>query len=328
MAFKFPYSNLHELNLDWILEKVKKFAELIPPMESATEDVQEALVTAQQAVEDAQGAIETATQAVEDAQDAIETAQEAKDIAEQAAQGTIADGAVTTAKLADDAVTSAKIDDGAVGTAALADGAVTSAKLADGAVIGALADGSIATAKLADSAVTTAKINNGAVTTQKIADDAVTMQKVNNSVLGMLSDIVEGNTAPAGGLTAGNLVIIKNSSITGINDGLYLVAANVAAGATITSTDLQSQPDGLNYLKDSLKTYTGTVTGNLDNAGRILISGVNIGQIVSCWTENSSYLVFPRYHTSGTLVIFRDSGDLTPVLSEPNVELKYRYVLT
>ena len=83
MSFKFPYSNLHELNLDWILSKVKKFAELIPPMESATEDVQEALDTAQQAVADAQDAIDTASQAVEDAQDAIATAEEAKDIKKQ-----------------------------------------------------------------------------------------------------------------------------------------------------------------------------------------------------------------------------------------------------
>ena len=143
--FRFPYSNLHELNLDWILAQVKKFSELIPPMETAVEDVQQLSEDVQQAVEDAQ-------QAVEDAGDAKEIAEEAKEIAEQAAQGTIADGAVTTQKIADDAVTTSKLDDGAVTTAKLDDGAVT-------------------TAKLDDSAVTTAKLNDGSVTYAKLDSD-------------------------------------------------------------------------------------------------------------------------------------------------------------
>lgn len=292
MAFKFPYTNLHELNLDWILEKVKKFAELIPPMESATEDVQ-------QAVEDAQDAMEAASQAVEDAQDAIETAQEAKEIAEQAAQGVIADGAVTTSKLADDAVTADKIDDGAVGTAALADGAVT-------------------TAKLDDSAVTTAKINNGAVTTQKIADNAVTMQKIDNSVLGMLSHVVEGNTAPAGGLTTGDFVLIKNSSITGINDGLYIVAADVAAGDTITSIDLQSQPDGLNYLKNTISSLTlsgsGSDTDSLSawsyqytKIGNIVVAYISI-KFFQASNDYVSFIGLPAPANSNTSILMRD-GD-------------------
>lgn len=103
MAFLFPFTNLHELNLDWILAQVKKFSELIPPMESAVDTVQTAL-------EDAETALEDAEQALEDANDAKEIAQDAKDIAEQAAQGVIADGAVTTPKIADGAVTTAKLD--------------------------------------------------------------------------------------------------------------------------------------------------------------------------------------------------------------------------
>lgn len=106
MAFNFPFSTLHELNLDWILEKVKYL-------------------------------IENNEEFNTKADYAVETADEAKEIAEQAAQATIPDGAVTTVKLADEAVTTAKLDDEAVTTAKLADESVTTAKIADNAVTAA-----------------------------------------------------------------------------------------------------------------------------------------------------------------------------------------------
>ena len=185
--FRFPYTNLHELNLDWILQQVKKFAELIPPMEDATTNVQEALDKAEEALNDAE-------QAMEDAGDALTIAQDAKDIAEQAAQGTIADGAVTTTKLDDGAVTTVKIADGAVTTAKIDDEAVTTAKLADEAVTTAkiddeavttakIDDGAVTTAKLADEAVSTAKIDDEAVTTAKIDDGAVTNAKIEDGAI-------------------------------------------------------------------------------------------------------------------------------------------------
>lgn len=81
--FVFPWTNLHELNLDWILSKVKTLWE-------QAEDNNEK------------------------ADYAVETADEAKTIAEQAAQAQIADGAVTTSKIADNAVTNPKITNNAV----------------------------------------------------------------------------------------------------------------------------------------------------------------------------------------------------------------------
>lgn len=195
--FVFPWSNLHELNLDWILQQVKQFAELIPPMSTAVEDVQALQTDVEQAVEDANAALE-------DASAALETAEEAKEIAEQAAQGTIADGAVTTVKLDDDAVTTAKIADGAVtgnkiGTATiqtgnLSQGCVTTVQILDGTItdddLGAecvttskLGSSSVTTSKINDSAVTTAKINDGAVTNAKLADSSVTAVKIADGTL-------------------------------------------------------------------------------------------------------------------------------------------------
>ena len=171
--FKFPYTNLHELNLDWILEKVKHFAELIPPMETAVDDVQALQTDVEQAVEDA-------NQALEDAGQALETAEEAKEIAEQAAQGTIADGAVVTSKIADGAVTSAKILDGTIATVDIADGAVTSAKLATDASINNIDTNSLNGLKISDASIITDKLTAGCVTTPKILDLAVTFAKLNS----------------------------------------------------------------------------------------------------------------------------------------------------
>lgn len=176
MAFKFPFSTLHELNLDWILEKVKTFAELIPPMETAVEDVQTSLTTAQEALEDA-------TEALESAGQALETAEEAKEIAEQAASGTIADGAVTTAKLADGAVTSAKILDGTIETIDIADGAVTAAKLATDAAANNITNNSLNGLKISDNSITTDKLTSGCVTNPKILDEAVTKSKIATAFL-------------------------------------------------------------------------------------------------------------------------------------------------
>lgn len=210
--FKFPYTNLHELNLDWILEKVKHFAELIPPMETAVEDFQSLQGDVEQAVEDA-------NQALEDAGQALETAEEAKEIAEQAAQGTIADGAVTTAKLDDGAVTTAKIDDGAVTGAKIASGTIQAGNLSSGCVTttqildgtispddlgtecvtnSKLGAGAVTTTKIDDGAVTTAKLDTGSVTNGKIADNAVTPVKINapSSVLSS-SDHVGSNSSLA-----------------------------------------------------------------------------------------------------------------------------------
>ena len=66
--FRFPWSNFHELNLDWILEVVKEAKEIFVNGRS-------------------------------DIDNAVETANEALEIAEQAASAVIADGAVTIPKL-------------------------------------------------------------------------------------------------------------------------------------------------------------------------------------------------------------------------------------
>ena len=96
--FNFPWSNFHELNLDWILKVVKK-----------AEDIY--------------------TTGDKNIDYAVRTAEEAKTIAEQAAQAQVADNSVSTPKIVDGAVTTAKLADSSVTTGKIADNAVTLAKL-------------------------------------------------------------------------------------------------------------------------------------------------------------------------------------------------------
>lgn len=146
--FKFPYTNLHELNLDWILDKVKTL-------------------------------VENNDEFNDKADYAVETADEAKTIAEQAAQATIADGAVTTPKLANEAVTSPKIADGAITALKYALSSIPTSALSEGCVTSnKILDGTITENDISANAITTAKINNGAVTNAKIADGAVTSVKI------------------------------------------------------------------------------------------------------------------------------------------------------
>ena len=103
MAFQFPFSNLHELNLDWILSKVKTL-------------------------------VDNNEEFNDKADYAVQTADEAKTIAEQAAQASIPDGAVTTIKIADGAVTGNKIAQATIQTGNLSAGCVTTPYILDGAV--------------------------------------------------------------------------------------------------------------------------------------------------------------------------------------------------
>ena len=135
----------------------------------------------------------------------------------------IADGNVTSAKLADGAVTSAKILDGTIATADLADGSVTSAKIADGTIAaGDLAsnavttvkilDGNVTTAKLADNSVTSAKIVDGTIATADLADGAVTSAKIADGTVA-LADLTASVQTSLGKADA---ALVGVSGITGV----------------------------------------------------------------------------------------------------------------
>jgi len=92
---------------------------------------------------------------------------------------TIANDAVTQAKIADDAVGADQLAADSVVTASIVDANVTTAKIADNNITTAkILDANVTTAKIADDAITTAKILDANVTTAKLADDSITAAKV------------------------------------------------------------------------------------------------------------------------------------------------------
>lgn len=226
--FIFPFTNLHELNLDWILDKVKTL------WEQAEENNTKA-------------------------DNAVETANDAKEIAEQAAQATIADGAVTTIKIADGAVTTAKIADSAVTSAKIAAGAVTNAKIADDAVTNAkIADGAVTSAKIADGAVTNDKISGPVpiskggtgATTVEAAIMALGLNGLNIDKIGVTSGTTDSVTLPNSTygfiLTTGTTVGVK---------GIF--AYGVTSAGVVTITAIGTAPSEL-----TITTSTNTVTIN------------------------------------------------------------------
>ena len=178
----FPYSDLHSLNLDWILSKMKEtaaqaakaiadsanaLAQVIEAKtaaqnaQTAAQNAQTAANNAQTAADNAATSAENAVNVAQQAKSAAQTAQSTANTAQSAAQtaqstaNTAQSAAQTAQTAADNAISKfpVKRED-------IADLAIDSAKISDGAV---------GVTKIFDKAVTTAKINDGAVTNKKMS---------------------------------------------------------------------------------------------------------------------------------------------------------------
>jgi len=136
---------------------------------------------------------------------------------------TIANDAVTSAKIADDAITSALIADGAVTTALIGADAVTNAKIADDAIDSEhYTDGSIDNAHIADDAIDSEHYAAGSIDTAHIADDQVTLAKMAGLARGKL--IVGDASGNPSALAAGSANYVLTS------DGTDTAWAAAAAG--------------------------------------------------------------------------------------------------
>lgn len=170
---------------------------------------------------------------------------------------TIADSAITTAKIVNDAINAAKIANNAVEAAKIAAGAVTEVKISSGAVTTAkVANAAIESGKLADGAATAAKIATDAITETKIANDAISTPKIQ-------AGAVEANQLAANSVVAGK--VAANA----------IEAASIAAGA-VTTVKL-----------NALAVTAEKVAANAIEADKIAANAVTAGKIVAGAIETS-----------------------------------------
>ena len=223
--FRFPWSNFHELNLDWILEVVKEAKEIFVNGRS-------------------------------DIDNAVETANEALEVAEQAASAVIADGAITIPKLNNEVLkTTAHV---IVGNRA--DDPVPAGDYVylRNSLVAGLSDGiyTAATGIPAGAIVTPAEFQQstelhdaGALNVLK--NTLNQLETETETVENGLAIIVDGNIC-ASGASQGQYVYLKDSTITGYTDGLYTAAQAIPANTAIDGTYLTAVTDGgLNHLKQN-----------------------------------------------------------------------------
>ena len=146
----FPYSDLHSLNLDWILSKMKEtaaqaakaiadsanaLAQVIEAKtaaqnaQTAAQNAQTAANNAQTAAQAAQSAAQNAESSVSDAVQTAHTAQETATTAQETAQSALDKFPIQTADIANGAVLADKIGAYQITSAKIARGAVLAEKL-------------------------------------------------------------------------------------------------------------------------------------------------------------------------------------------------------
>ena len=196
---------------------------------------------------------------------------------------TTAAGSVVTT-IANNAVTSAKIADQAISEAKIADDAVTTTKIADNA---------ISTAKLANNTVTSAKIQDGTITNDDISASA----NIADTKLATISTAgkVSGNAITSGTI-GGSTVIHTSGTITTTN---HLSANNITASGTISAAGniislgqvgIGTSSPHTSSVLDIVSTSAGVLIPRMSQAQRNAISAPAVGlQIYNTTTNELNY---------------------------------------
>ena len=173
---------------------------------------------------------------------------------------------------------------GTVATAGIADDAITSAKIADDAVVtAAIADDAVVTASIADDAITSALIADDAVVSAAIADsavvtaaindDAVTLAKMDGLARGKLIYGDSSGNPAALALGSANYVLTSDGT-----DAAWASAASGAVSSYTNSTDNRviTSVDSTTINGEANLTFDGSVlavAGNVTATGTVEPAG-------------------------------------------------------
>lgn len=150
--------------------------------------------------------------------------------------------------------------------------------------------------------------------------------------------IVSGNqTSHTGGAAAGQFVLVRNSTITDITDGLYTAAQAIPANTTIDKTYLTAVSGGaLNALNSKLgkqiKSETFTATSNSDSVVAVptTINGKSTGTAsisilsIEC-TSTANHLCLP-FRGTGAQWKARCLTDTGSTVTESSRTYRFYYV--
>lgn len=277
---RFPYTNINDINLDWIIKKVKALSDAV-----ASIDISRMDEIAQQA--------ETAQQ---DAETALATAQSAETTA-NSVQG-IANNALSTAQSAETTAQSAETTAQSAQTAATALNTNKADKVqnaTNGNFAGLDANGNLTDSghNNGDYAPSSAGVPPGGAAGQVLtktgaadyADAWQTPTGGGDVTADMLAVVVNGHATPVGA-DKGQYVIVKNSTIEGITDGLYKAAVPIPANTVLYDTDFSSKIDKGGF--NELEAYQG------DKYIQSYLNGNNTNCTITLTFEGSypSFLAF------------------------------------
>ena len=299
----FPYSDLHSLNLDWILTKMKETAAQaakaiadsasalaqVIEAKTAAQDAQTAAQNAQTAANNAQTAANNAADSAENAitvaqaaKSAAQTAQNTANTAQSAAQtaqntANTAQSAAQTAQSAAETAQSAAQTAQSAAQTALSKFPVKREDIADRAIGNKqLGRESVSDDKIIDRAITTSKIANGAVTNAKMsaADFYVGIGSYSLSNTATSTKIAAGQAVFEFSRTETNAVIFVAYAASDYKDGdtphhLFMYSDPFIINTVSTKRVVDITLEDFNTLTGEHTEYKGTLTISVSTSRRV-----------------------------------------------------------